>query len=78
MKVLKPEIPGLLVIEPDVFKDQRGFYGNWNAKHMQRLVWMLISCRIICLIPAMVFCGDCITSSLMPRETGLCAAGQGI
>mgnify|MGYP000857656298 FL=1 len=33
MKVLKPEIPGLLVIEPDVFGDQRGFFmETWNAK----------------------------------------------
>ena len=33
MKVLKPEIPGLLVIEPDVFGDQRGFFmETWNVK----------------------------------------------
>ena len=33
MKVIKPAVPGLLIIEPDVFKDQRGFFmETWNAK----------------------------------------------
>ena len=33
MKVLKLEISGLLIIEPDVFGDQRGFFmETWNAK----------------------------------------------
>src|SRR5665647_1600915 len=33
LKVIKPEIPGLLVIEPDVFGDSRGFFmETWNAE----------------------------------------------
>ncbi len=33
MKVIKPEVPGLLIIEPDVFGDRRGFFMEiWNAK----------------------------------------------
>jgi len=33
LKLIKLHIPGLLIIEPDIFKDQRGFFmETWNAK----------------------------------------------
>lgn len=33
MKILTTEIPGVLIIEPDVFKDQRGYFMElWNQK----------------------------------------------
>jgi dTDP-4-dehydrorhamnose 3,5-epimerase len=33
LKVIKTEMPGLLIIEPDIFKDSRGFFmETWNAK----------------------------------------------
>lgn len=37
MKVIETELPGVLVLEPDVFSDQRGFFFEvWNQKQFDR------------------------------------------
>jgi len=39
MKVIKTKITGLVIIEPDVFQDERGyFFESWNQKKFNESV----------------------------------------
>ena len=37
MNIIKTSLEGVLIIEPDVYKDQRGFFmETWNQKRYKR------------------------------------------
>ena len=45
MKIFKTKLEGVLIIEPEVFKDNRGFFmETWNKKKMEESRALLRLC----------------------------------
>ena len=50
MKLTKTKLEGVVVLEPDVFGDNRGFFmESWSQKKWKSLVCTTISCKTIIL-----------------------------
>ncbi len=63
MNIIETAIPGLLIIEPRVFGDERGFFTeSWNAKSFAAAGSTSISCRTITAARRKACCAACITS----------------
>ncbi len=61
MQIIKTEIPDVLIIEPKLFGDQRGFFSRrFKANATLLRASGGRSCRTICRAPRMACCADCI------------------
>ena len=46
MEIIKTKIDGVVIVEPKVFGDHRGFFmESWSKRHLRRPVCTTISCR---------------------------------
>ena len=46
MKITKTKLDGVVIIEPDVFGDNRGFFmESWNKRKWRKLGFFMTLCR---------------------------------
>lgn len=75
MEVIKTDIEGVVIIEPRIFKDARGyFFESFHKESLTRKYVILTFVRTTRACHPMVSCEDCISSVRLSRRASLCVA----
>lgn len=70
MKIIPTEIPDVVLIEPEIYRDERGFFmETWQKKGLLMPVCQSISPRIIIRAATKGFCAVCTISCINPRAS---------
>lgn len=75
MEVIKTDIEGVVIIEPRIFKDARGyFFESFSQREFDEKVRHIDFVRTTRACHPMVSCEDCISSVHLTRRASSCVA----